>query len=68
MITVTVMIRDGKQCSVFEGYMMRVSKTLSGDKWLVIKDLTDEEMEIMQTEKEYICNEYPVDEYYIILN
>lgn len=67
MMTVTVMRRDGKQCSVFEGHM-RVSKTFSGDKWLVIKDLTDEEMEILQTEKEYICNEYPVDEYYIILN
>lgn len=67
MMTVTVMRRDEKQCSVFKGHM-RVFKTFSGDKWLVIKDLTNEEMEIMQTEKEYICNEYPVDEYYIILN
>ena len=67
MMTVTVMGRDGKKCSVYEGHM-RISKNLREDKWLVIKDLTDEEMELMNTEKEYIVNEYPVDEYYIILN
>lgn len=67
MMTVTVMSRDGKKYSVYEGHM-RVSKNFREDKWLVIKDLTDEEMELMNTEKEYIVNEYPVDEYYIILN
>lgn len=66
-MTVTVMSRDGKKCSVFEGHM-RVSKTFRNDRWLVIKDLTEEEMELMKTDKEYICNEFPVDEYYIILN
>ena len=67
MMTVTVMSRDGKSSSVFEGHM-RVSKTFKGDKWLVIKDLTDEEMELMKTDKEFVVNEYPVSDYYIILN
>ena len=67
MMTVTVMSRDGKRSSVFEGHM-RVSKNFKGDKWLVIKDLTDEEMELMKIDKEFVVNEYPVSDYYIILN
>ena len=67
MMTVTVMSRDGKHSSVFEGHM-RVSKNFKGDKWLVIKDLTDEEMELMKTDKEFVVNEYLVSDYYIILN
>ena len=67
MMTVTVMGRDGRQSSVFEGHL-RVSKNHKGDKWVVIKDLTDEEMELYKTEKDYIVNEFPVDKYYIILN
>lgn len=66
-LTVTVMSRDGKQSSVFEGWL-RVSKNYRGDKWLVIKDLTDEEMTLLKTDKEYIVNEYPVSDYYIIIN
>ena len=68
MMTVTVMSRDGKHSSVFDEGHMRVSKNFKGDKWLVIKDLTDEEMELMKTDKEFVVNEYPVSDYYIILN
>ena len=67
MMTVTVMSRDGKHSSVFEGHM-RDAKNFKGDKWLVIKDLTDEEMELMKTDKEFVVNECPVSDYYIILN
>lgn len=67
LMTVTVMGRDGKQLSVFEGHM-RVTKNLKGDKWFVIKDLTDEDMELSNTDKEYICNEFLVKDCYIILN
>lgn len=66
-MTVTVMSRDGRKCSVYEGHI-RVTKNFSGDKWFVIKDLEEEEMKRLNTDEDYVRNEYPVDEYYIILN
>ena len=46
------------QESVFKGDM-RVCKNHRGDKFYVIKDYTDEELELLKPEKEYVCHEYP---------
>lgn len=39
-----------------------------GDKFYVIKDYTDEELELLKPEKEYVCHEYLVEDYFLILN
>lgn len=64
---VTVMRRTGEYYTSFKG-SIRVSKNFNGDKWFVIKDLSDEEVELCKADKDYVCHEFPVDEFYIILN
>lgn len=70
MREMTVVVMNKKtmtQESVFKGDM-RVSKNLKGDKFYVIKNFTDEELELLKPEKEYVCYEYPVADYFLILN
>lgn len=70
MREMTVVVMNKKtmtQESVFKGDM-RVTKNLKGDKFYVIKDFTDEEIELLKPEKEYVCHEYPVADYFLILN
>ena len=66
-VVCNVMRRDGKSCLIFEG-QVRVSKNFSGTKWFVIKDLDEVEMALYKKEEPYVVNEFPVDEYYIIMN
>lgn len=70
MREMTVVVMNKKtmtQESVFKGEM-RVCKNYRGDKFYVIKDYTDEELELLKPEKEYVCREYPVEDYFLILN
>lgn len=69
---VTVMKRNGGYYTTFEGDM-RVSKNHRGDKWFVIKDLSDEEIALYESDKnwdgkDYVCHEFNVDEFYLILD
>lgn len=67
-MAVTVVNRHtGEPRSFFNGDL-RVFKNTKGDKWFIMKDLTEEEMKIMRTDKEVVQNEYSVDDYYLILN
>lgn len=69
MREMTVVVMNKKtmtQESVFTGDM-RVCKN-TGDKFYVIKDYTDEELELLKPEKEYVCHEYLVEDYFLILN
>lgn len=70
MREMTVVVMNKKtmtQESVFTGDM-RVCKNTRGDKFYVIKDYTDEELELLKPEKEYVCHEYLVEDYFLILN
>lgn len=70
MREMTVVVMNKKtmiQESVFKGDM-RVCKNHRGDKFYVIKDYTDEELELLKPEKEYVRHEYPVEDYFLILN
>lgn len=70
MSTMRVAIMGKKtmtQYGALEGNL-RISKSYDGDKWFIIKDLTDFEMELLNTDKEYILNEYSTDDFFLIVS
>lgn len=66
-IIVDVMSRKDGYYTRYKGDL-RIGKNLEGTKWFILKDLTDEEMRVLNTDKEFLISEYSVEDYYLILN
>ena len=44
-----------------------VQKNAKGDKWYIFKELTEDEMITLNTDKEVFVFEFPVSEYYLVM-